>query len=87
MADAGEDFGAVAFDLHAAAAAVAALAAAQLRVERVDVELQARGHAVDGDDERLPVRLAGGEKSQHPTIDYTRTVCAFGRGPASSPRS
>ena len=68
VADAGEDLGAVAFDLHAAAAAVAALAAAELSVERVDIELEARGHAVHGDDQRLAVRLASGQKSQHSSV-------------------
>ena len=65
VADAGEDLRAVAFDGHPPSAAVAALPPPELLVERVDVELEARRHAVDGDDERLAVRFAGGEKSEH----------------------
>ena len=74
----GQDLGAVAFDLHAPAAAVAALAAPQLPVEPVDVDLEAGRHAVDGDDERLAVRLAGAEKSEHSRSFYTKKLRAPG---------
>jgi hypothetical protein len=63
--DAGQDLRAVAFNLHPAAAAIAALPAPELRVECRDVEVESRRHAIDGHDQGLAVRLAGGEKSQH----------------------
>ena len=53
VADAGENLGAVAFDLHPPAAAVPALTAAQLRIERIDVDLEAGGHAVQRHHQRL----------------------------------
>ncbi len=65
MADAGQDFGAVAFNRHPAPPAVPALTPAQLRVERIHVEIEARGHAIEGNHEGLSVRFAGAEKSQH----------------------
>src|SRR4029079_10720356 len=46
-----EEFGAVAFDRHAPPAAVAALTTTELGVERVDVECETSGHAVEGDDQ------------------------------------
>jgi len=63
-----EHLGAIAFDLHATAASVAALATAELQVQRVDIELEAGGHAVNGDDQRLAVRLARGQKSKHSSV-------------------
>ena len=68
VAYAGEDLGAIAFDLHPPAAAVAALTTSKLQVERVDIELKTRGHAVHRDDQRLAVRLARGQKSQHSLV-------------------
>src|SRR6185503_2314199 len=65
VADTREDLCAVAFDGHSSSAAVAALPPAELLVERIDVELESRRHAVDGNDERLAVRFAGGEKPEH----------------------
>ena len=55
MADAGQDLGAIALNRHPPAAAVAALAAPELCVERVDVEFETGGHTVERDDERLAV--------------------------------
>ncbi len=81
VAHAGEDLGAVAFDLHAPAAAVAALATTELQVERVDIELKARGHAVDRDDERLAVRLARGQKSEHSFVILYDPPSPSGRPP------
>ena len=71
VTDAGDDLGAVAFNLHPAAAAVATLAPPELRVECVDVELKARRHAVHRHHEGLAMRLAGGQKSQHSWSFYT----------------
>ena len=65
VADAAERLRAIRFDRHAAAAPVAALAAAELRGDRVEVDREAGGHAFENHHERLPVRLAGGQKSQH----------------------
>src|SRR5262249_32130189 len=61
----GEDFGAVALDGHSAAAAVATLAAAELRVERIDVDIETSGHPVKRDHQRLSVRFAPAQKPQH----------------------
>ena len=77
---AGQDLRTVALDLHPAAAAIAALAALELSVERVDVEREARRQAVHGDDERLAVRLTSGEKSEHlRSILYEETARSRGR--------
>ena len=73
--DAGQHLDLVALDLHAAAATVAALPSLELRVDGGDVEGQARGNTVERHDERLAVRLAGGEKSQHPHLDSIRRNC------------
>ena len=86
VADAGKDLGAVAFDRHPPAAAVAALAAAELRVERIDVEVEAGGHPVERDDERLAVRLAGAEKSQHRGEIVYEEIAPFGEARAILPR-
>ena len=80
MADARKDLGAIALDLHPPAPAVAALTTTKLQVEGIDIELQARGHTVNGDDQRLPVRLASGEKSQH-------SLVILYEHPASGPRT
>ena len=66
VADAGEDLHAVGLDLHAAAAAVAALAPAQVRVDRGAVHGETGGQAVHHHGERGAVRLAGGQQAQHP---------------------
>ena len=63
-----EDLRAVALDLHPPAAAVSTLATPELEIERVDVELKTCGHAVNGHDQGLAVRLARGQKSQHPLV-------------------
>ena len=55
MTDARKDLGAVAFNLHTAAAAVAALPAAELRIERIAIDLEARRHAVQSHDQSLAV--------------------------------
>jgi len=52
-------------ELAPAPPAVPALTPAQLRVERIHVEIEARGHAIEGNHEGLSVRFAGAEKSQH----------------------
>ena len=65
MADARKNLGAVAFDGHPPATAVATLAAPELRVERVDIDVETGGHAIERDHERLSVGFAGAEKSQH----------------------
>ena len=64
VADAGEHLHRVALDLHAAAAAVAALAPPQVGVDGGAVHGQARGQALDDDGERGAVRFAGGQEAQ-----------------------
>ena len=65
VADAGEDLDGVGLDLHAAAAAVAALAAAEVGVDGGAVHGDARGQAVHHHGERGAVGLAGVEEAQH----------------------
>ena len=69
---------------HAAAAAVAGLAAAQLGGDRVEVDREAGRHAFEDRDERLAVRLAGGEKSQHAAFILSENIAASGRAIARS---
>ena len=47
MADAGRDLGGVLLDLHAPAAAVAELAPGHVAVDRLLIELEAGGQALD----------------------------------------
>ena len=63
--DAGQDLRAIRLDGHPPAAAVAGLAPAKLSGDRVEVEREARRHPFENGDERLAVRLAGGEETQH----------------------
>src|SRR5262245_29803825 len=65
VAHAREDLGAIAFNLHTSAAPISTLTPAELQVERVDIELKTRGHPIDGHDQRLAMRFARGQKSQH----------------------
>ena len=57
--------GPIGFDRHAAAAAVAALAAPQLGGDRFEIDRQTRRKAFENHHERLAVRLACCEKTQH----------------------
>ncbi len=79
VANAAQRLRAIRFDRHAAAAAVAALAAAQLGGHRVDVDREARRHAFDDRHERLAVRFAGGQKSQHSAVILSEIIAASGR--------
>ena len=72
--DAAQDLRAIGLDGHPPAAAVAGLAPAQLRGDRVEVDREARRHAFENGDERLAVRLAGGEKSQHRAFILSNSV-------------
>ena len=58
------DLRAVALDLHPPAAAVAELAARHVAVDRLAVELEARGQALDDAGQAGAVRLAGGDELQ-----------------------
>jgi len=69
VADPGEDLDGIALDLHAAAAAVAALAALEVRVDGGPVHGEAGGQAFDDHSERGSVGFAGGEEAQAP--EYT----------------
>ena len=64
VADAGGDLGGVALDLHAPAAAVAELAARHVAVDRLAVELEPRGQALDDAGEAGAVGLPGGDEAQ-----------------------
>ncbi len=72
-AHAREDLRAIGLDLHPPSAAVAALPAAKLRRDRVDVHGKPGGNAFEDDDERAAVRFAGGEKSHHLCRNCIRT--------------
>ena len=64
MADAGHDFGVVLFDLHAAAAAVATLAAHEVGRDVGFGEGEAGGEALDDHGEALAVAFARGEHAE-----------------------
>jgi hypothetical protein len=68
VADAGEDLDRVLLDLHAAAAAVAPLAAPEVRVDEGAVHGDARGKPFHDHGQGGPVRLAGGEEAEHSRI-------------------
>ena len=57
--------GGVALDLHAAAAAVALLAAPEFAVEEGLIDFQSGGHAGQKGDQGFAVRFSGGEVAQH----------------------
>ena len=65
MADAGHDLGAVLLDLHAAAAAVALLAAPQLVVDGFQRYGYAGGKPCERRHEALAMGLSGRLKAQH----------------------
>src|SRR4029077_10158108 len=73
--DTGENLRAVGLDRHTPATAVAALTAPHLRGDSVEIDGEAGGHAVQHRHERLAVRLASGEKSEHDPIDSIRSFC------------
>src|SRR5437764_823804 len=79
VTDAGKNLRAVAFDRHPPATAVAGLAAPQLRVERVDIDVEPRRHAVQRDDERLAVRFTSAEKPQHSEEIVYEEIATSGR--------
>ena len=64
VADAGGDLGGVALDLHPPAAAVAELAARHVAVDRLAVELEPGGQALDDAGEAGAVALPGGDEAQ-----------------------
>jgi len=64
-ANASQGFRAIGLDCHPATSAVAALAAAQLGGDGREIDGKAGRDALENRDERLTVRLAGSEKSQH----------------------
>ena len=85
-ADAGEDVGPVGLDRHPAAAAVAALPAAQITGDAVEVDGKPGGDAFENDDERAAVRFASGEKSHHAElIVYEESAASRRPARAKSP--
>ncbi len=64
-ADTADDASEISLDLLTAAAPVAALAAGQVASQVVLGDLQAGGQALNDDRQLRPVRLAGGEESEH----------------------
>ena len=74
MADACEDLDAVGLDLHAPAAAVAALAAAQLGVDGRAVHGDAGRKALDHHGQGGAVRLAGGQEAEGHERDTSKPL-------------
>ena len=71
--DAGRDLHPVALDLHTAAAAVTELAASEIAVQRLAVELEPGGQTLDDAGEAGAVRLPGGGQFQaHARIQLRR---------------
>src|SRR5262245_11093784 len=85
--DAGKNFGPVTLDRHAAPATVTTLSAPELRVECIDVDVEAGRHPVKRDDQRLPVRFAGAQKPQHPQGIVYEEIAHSRRRSAGFPRS
>ena len=83
--DAGEDVDGVGFDPLPAAAAVAALAALELDVDRLDVDGDAGGEAVDQGDQCFAVRFAGGEVAEHGGRRIRIGDAGCGGGPSCRP--
>jgi hypothetical protein len=75
--DAAGDFDAVALDLHPPAAAVAQLAASQVAVQRLAIQLQTGGHALDDAGESGTVRLArcGQRQGHDDSLRVMTTAC------------
>ena len=73
VADSGDDFGAVGFDLHAPAAAVALLAPPELAVDGIERYGYACGKSGQRGHQAFAVGLAGGLKSQHSVRRFYRT--------------
>lgn len=65
MAHASEDIGLIFFDALATAAAKSQLAAVEFARDEFHVHRNACRQSGNPSDERLPVRLSGGNKSQH----------------------
>ena len=65
VAHAGDNFGAVGFDLHAPAAAVALLAAPQLAIDGVERDRDAGGQPRQGRHQALAMRFSGCFKAEH----------------------
>ena len=64
-ADAAQDLRAIGLDRHATPAPVPGLTTAELRRDAIEVERETRRKPFEDRDERLAMRLTGGEKSQH----------------------
>ena len=65
LTDAGKDMCGVALDLHAAAAAIALLAAPEFAVDERLIDFQSRRQAGKEGDQSLAVRFSGSEITQH----------------------
>ena len=65
MADSGKKPDVILLDFHAAAAAVTALTALQLIVDKLEIDRKIGRKSLDQRDQSLAVRLAGRAISQH----------------------
>jgi hypothetical protein len=69
----------IALDRHAPPASVPELTSRQVSGEIFGGERKTGGDAVDDRDERLPVRFAGGQKTQHSRFILSEKIAALGR--------
>jgi len=85
VTNAADRFGAIRFDEHATAAAVARLPAAKVVRERVEIDGEAGGKPLEDRDERFAVRLASGQKSQHSRFILAELFARFFQRPRDLP--
>ena len=93
FAHAGEDLGAIRLDHHASSASVSTLTAPQIRGDGIGIDREAGGKSFEYRDERLAMRLACGQKTQHRLVIlhelsatfWRRASCARWRGCRSRP--
>ena len=78
-AHARQELRAIGFDRHAPAAAVAALAAAQLERDGIEIDRQSGGQPFEDRDETLSVRFTGRQKTQHPSSILYEEIATPGR--------
>jgi hypothetical protein len=79
--NAGKNLSAIGLDRHAAAPSVSTLTSLELRRDRVDVDGEAGRHALEHRDERLSVRLASRQKTQHMARILYEETAIFRRAP------
>jgi hypothetical protein len=74
---AGNDVGLVRLDRHPPASAVAALPAAEITGNALEIDTKPGGDTFENHDEGAAVRFASGEKSHHADPDCIRRNCSI----------